>query len=106
MKRRTQGTHLREFRALSADQSALRFPGNSLPFELTKLTEGSLHSVTRSRLCLRHLAEAEYGTDQHPPALLAVVALWLAGGILAAVMVGFVLFILWWSVVGIRRLLR
>ena len=38
--------------------------------------------------------------------ILAVLVLWLAGGILAGVMVGFVLFILWWSVIGIRRLLR
>ena len=38
--------------------------------------------------------------------LLAVATLWLAGGILAAVMLGFVLFLVWWGVVGIRRLIR
>jgi hypothetical protein len=37
--------------------------------------------------------------------LLAVAALWLAGGILAALMVGFVVAVIWWIIVGIRRLL-
>jgi hypothetical protein len=38
--------------------------------------------------------------------LLAVTALWLAGGVLAAVIVGFVLFLIWLGIVGIRRMLR
>jgi hypothetical protein len=38
--------------------------------------------------------------------ILAVAALWLAGGILAGVMVGSVVAVIWWIIVGIRRLLR
>jgi len=38
--------------------------------------------------------------------ILAVAALWLAGGILASVMVGFVVLVIWWMVAGIRRVLR
>lgn len=38
--------------------------------------------------------------------LLAIATLWLAHGILAAVMLGFVLFLVWWGVVGIRHLIR
>ena len=38
--------------------------------------------------------------------LLTVTALWLAGGILAAVMLGFVVLLVWWWIVGIRYLLR
>jgi hypothetical protein len=38
--------------------------------------------------------------------ILAVTALWLAGGILAGVMVGSVVAVIWWIILGIRRLLR
>jgi hypothetical protein len=38
--------------------------------------------------------------------ILAVSVLWLAGGILAAVIVGLALLLVWWGIVGIRCLVR
>ena len=38
--------------------------------------------------------------------VLAVTVLWLAGGIIAALIVGFFLLIIWWSVIGTWRLFR